>query len=83
MLAAHVVHEAHVAEFAAVLYDVPATQAVHTLSAVAVQVVALYPAAQVVHAVHDPALVVVLNDVPAVQGVHTVSSAVVEQAVDL
>ena len=75
-------HEVHVAEFAAVLYDVPATQAVHTLSAVAVQVVALFPAAHDVHAVHDPAFVVVLNDVPAVQAVQTVF-AVVVQAVDL
>jgi hypothetical protein len=51
----------HVAAFVVVLYVDPATQAIHPVLAVTVQVVLrLVPAAQTVHAVQIAALVVVL-----------------------
>jgi len=71
-----------VAALVVVLKVDPATQAVHPVLAVVIQVVERrVPAAQTVHAVQVAALVVVLYVEPATQAVHA-RFVVIAQAVD-
>ena len=75
-------HAVQVAAFVVVLYVDPATQAVHPVFAVVVQVeLLLVPAAQTVQGVQVAALVVVLKVEPATHDEQALFT-VVEQGVD-